>query len=43
MKVLEIKSVLSLYASIVFTFWFLVMEKMEDKVLACFYANPYLL
>jgi hypothetical protein len=36
LKVLKIKSVFSVYASIVFTFFCcLVMEKLKDKVLAC--------
>jgi hypothetical protein len=42
LKVLKIKSVLSVYAPIVFEFFCcLVMEKIKDKVLACFYENTY--
>ncbi len=42
LKVLKIKSG-SVYAPMVFKFFCcLVMEKMEDKVLACFFENTYL-
>ena len=42
LKVLRIKSLLSLYTLIVFKFFCcLVMEKLKDKVLACFYENSY--
>ncbi len=40
LKVLKIKSVLSVYALMVFKFFScLVMEKIKDEVLACFYEN----
>jgi hypothetical protein len=42
LKVLKIKSVLSVYALMVFKLFFcLVMEKLEDKVLAYFYENTF--
>ncbi len=42
LKVLKIKSVLSVYAPIVLkNFGCLVMEKIKDEVLACFYENTY--
>jgi len=42
LKVLKIKSVLSVYAPIVLKFFnCLVMEKIKDEVLACFYENTY--
>jgi hypothetical protein len=40
LKVLKIKSVLSVYAQIVFKFFCcLVMEKIKDEVKACFYMK----
>jgi hypothetical protein len=42
LKVLKIKLLLSEYKPIVFKlFCCLVMEKLKDKVLACFYENTY--
>jgi hypothetical protein len=42
LKVLKIKSVFSAYAPMDFENYFcLVMDKIEDKALACFYENTY--
>jgi hypothetical protein len=41
-KVLKIKSVLSVYAPMVFRiFCCLVMENIKDEILTCFYENTY--